>query len=102
MASHQRVMDIQITQIAQQVSILFRPQGQLLGQPETNPRGHMDTISAISEELVESPVMVIQEAVSVPISTRTEEKENLASLGSNEKITSSPSIHTYKPPIPYP
>jgi len=45
MAAHQRVMDTQIAQIAQQVSSFFRPQGQLPGQPETNSQGHVNTLS---------------------------------------------------------
>ena len=60
MAAHQRVMDTQIAQIAQQVNSLSRPQGQLLGQPETNPRGHVNALSAVGEGLEESHVMVLQ------------------------------------------
>jgi len=51
-------MDIQITQIAQQVSSLSRPQGQLSGQPEVNPMGHVNTVYTRNEGVVESPVMV--------------------------------------------
>jgi len=39
MTSHQKMMENQIAQIAHQVSYLSRPQGNLLGQPETNPKG---------------------------------------------------------------
>ena len=63
MASHQGLMDTQIAQIAQQVSSLSKPQGQLPGKPETNPRGHINTIFAAGEGLVKSPMMVIQEVV---------------------------------------
>jgi len=66
MAAHQKTMDIQIAQIAQQVSHLSRPQGHLPGQPKTNPRGHANAISTIGERLEESPVMVLQEVVPVP------------------------------------
>ena len=44
MATHQKAMDTQIAQIAQQVSHLSRPQGHLPGQAETNPRGHVNAI----------------------------------------------------------
>jgi len=47
-------------------------------------------------------MMVIQEVVSVPIYAGAEEIEDLTSLGSNEKITSSPLIYPYQPPISYP
>ena len=39
MATHQKMMDNQIAQIAQQVSHLSRPEGHLPGQPETNRKG---------------------------------------------------------------
>jgi len=74
MASRQKAMDAQIAQIAQQVSHLSRPQGHLPSQPETNPRGHVNAISTVREGLEESPVMVLQEKVSVPDSVRTEEQ----------------------------
>jgi len=59
MATHQKATDTQIAQIAQQVSHLSRPQGYLPGQPETNPRGHVNTISTVRDGLAESPVMVL-------------------------------------------
>ena len=37
--THQKMLENQIAQIAQQVSHLSRPQGHLPGQPETNPKG---------------------------------------------------------------
>ena len=64
-ATHQKAMDTQIAQIAQQVSHLSRPQGHLLGQPETNPRGHVNAISTVRDGLEESLVMVLKETVSV-------------------------------------
>jgi len=71
-ATHQKAMDTQIAQIAQQVSRLSRPQGHVLGQAETNPRGHVNTISTMRDGLEESPVMVLQEAVSAPVPERAE------------------------------
>jgi len=72
MATHQKTMDTQIAQIAQQVSLLSRPQGQLPGQPEVNPCRHINAISTMEEGLEESPVMVLQEAVPVPDFVGTE------------------------------
>jgi len=37
-------METQLAQIAQQVSHLSRPRGHLSGQPEANPKGHMNAI----------------------------------------------------------
>ena len=59
MATHQKAMDTQIAQIAQQVSRLSRPQGHLLGQPETKLRGHVNVVSTVRGGLEESPVMVL-------------------------------------------
>ena len=42
--THQKMLENQIAQIAQQVSHLFRPQGHLPSQPETNPKGQMNAI----------------------------------------------------------
>jgi len=49
MATHQKAIDTQIAYIAQQVSHLLRPQGHLSGQPETNPKGHINAISVMRE-----------------------------------------------------
>ena len=52
LASHQNVMDTPIAQIAQQVSSLSRSQGQLPGQPEVNPRGHINVVYTRNEGVV--------------------------------------------------
>jgi len=75
MVTHQKAMDTQIAQIAQQVSHLSRPQGHLLGQAKTNPKGHVNAISTVRDGLEESPVMVLQETVSVPDSLGTERQQ---------------------------
>jgi len=75
MIAHKKTMDIQIAQIAQQVSHLSRPQGYLPGQPETNNRGHANAISTMREGLKESPIMVLHEVVPVPDSAGTEGKK---------------------------
>ena len=59
MATHQKAMDTQVAQIAQQVSHLSRPQGHLPGQAETNPRGHVIAISTVRVGFEEGPVMVL-------------------------------------------
>jgi len=66
MAAHQKTMDTQIAQIAQQVSHLSRLQGKLPSQSEVNTCRHVNAISTMEEGLEESPVMVLQEAVPFP------------------------------------
>jgi len=55
MTTHQKMMENRIVQIVQQVSHLSRPQGHLLGQPKTNPKGHMNAITLRSGKELESP-----------------------------------------------
>ena len=69
-------MDIYITQIAQQVSHLSQPPGLLLGQPKTNPIGHINAIFAMKEGLEEGPVMVLQEIIPVPNSAGTDGRKD--------------------------
>ena len=57
MTTHQKIMENQIAQIAQQVSHLSRPPGHLPGQPETNPKGHINAITLRSGKELESPYM---------------------------------------------
>jgi len=57
MTTHQKMMENQITQIAQQVSHLFRPQGHLPGQLETNPKGQLNAITLLSGRELEGPLM---------------------------------------------
>jgi len=103
MASHQKVMDNQIAQIAQQVSHLSRPQAHLPSQPETNPKGHVNAITAVGEGFGESPVMVLQEVTSAPDSPGAGEgKKEAESLSSTEKPSPSPPIRPYQPLVPYP
>ena len=88
-------MDTQIAQIAQQVSRLSRPQGHLPGQPETNLRGHVNAVSTVRDDLEESPVMVLQEAVSAPVSVGTERHQSEGRLTPVEMESPAPPIHPY-------
>jgi len=49
------MMEIQLAQIAQQVSHLSRLQGHLLGQPKANPRGHMNSVIIRSWKQLDEP-----------------------------------------------
>jgi len=99
MAAHQKTMDTQIAQIAQQVSHLSRPQGQLPGQPEVNPRRHVNAISTMEEGLEESQVMVLQEVVPVPDFVGTEGQRQKENQSSAEEISLhllfAPTSHQY-------
>ncbi|KAJ9555511.1 hypothetical protein OSB04_010125 [Centaurea solstitialis] len=45
MSTHNKMLETQITQLAQQIANSVRPQGQLPGQPEPNPRAQMNAIT---------------------------------------------------------
>jgi len=100
MAAHQKTMDTQIAQIAQQVSHLSWPQGQLLSQPKVNPRRHVNAISTVKEGLEESPVMVRQEVVPIPDSVGPEGQTRKETPSSSEETTPPPPARTYQPPVP--
>jgi len=103
MATHQKTKDGQIAQIAQHVSHLSRPQGHLPSQPETNPRGHVNAISAMGEGLEESPVMVLQEVVPVLDFVGTERKKKEENhLSSAGDPSPPPPARTYQFPAPFP
>ena len=102
MAAHQKTMDAQIAQIAQQVSHLSRPQGHLPSQPETKPRGHVNGMPMMGERLEESPVMVLQGAVSIPDSVGTEGKKRKESLSSVGETGPSTFARSYRPSVPFP
>ena len=95
MATYQKAMDTQIAQIAQQVSHLSRPQGHLPGQPETHPRGHVNAISTVRDGLEESPVMVLQETVSIPDSIGTERQQKEGRSIPIEMESPAPPIRPY-------
>jgi len=103
MVAHQKAMDTQIAQIAQQVNHLSRSPGHPPGQPETNPKGHINAVSVMGEGLEKSPVMVLQETIAVPKSIGTTEQNEKEGLSSNGKSTpTAPVARPYQPPVPYP
>jgi len=55
LSTHQKMMETQLAQIAQQVNHLSRPQGHLSGQPEANPKGHMNAITLRSGKQLDEP-----------------------------------------------
>ena len=101
-ATHRKAMDHQIAQIAQQVSHLLRPQGHLLGQAETNPRGHVNAISTVRDRLEESPVMVLQQVISAPTSIGTERHQSEGRSTPVEMVDTTPPIRPHQPRVPYP
>jgi len=101
MAAHQKATDTQIPQIAQQVSYLPQPQGHLPGQAETNHRDHVNAVSTIKDGLQESPVMVLQETVSAPVSIGAERQQSERRSTPSEMESPAPPIRSYQLRVPY-
>ena len=90
MATHQKMMDNQIAQIAQQVNQLSRPQGHLPGQSETNPKGQIKAITLRSGRELEGPVVPMREekrggAEIVDEDTRMAPREAMSERAHTEK-----------------
>jgi len=64
--------------------------------------GHINALFVVGKGLVESPIMVLQEIVSVSNSTRTYEQKEEESLSFNGKVSPSLSVRPYQPPLPFP
>ena len=95
MAFHKKAMDTKITQIAQLVSYLSRPQGHLSGQAETKPRGHVNAISAmggVRGEPSDGPP-------GDSFSSYMKKESSLSSMG---MVSPAPLVRPYQSPVPYP
>ncbi|XP_020272432.1 uncharacterized protein LOC109847612 [Asparagus officinalis] len=55
LATHNKMLETQITQLAQNVSSSSRPSGMLPGQPETNPRSHVNAITLVEKYVAPAP-----------------------------------------------
>ncbi|XP_048498107.2 uncharacterized protein LOC125496634 [Beta vulgaris subsp. vulgaris] len=53
--AHNKLMESQMTQLAQQISHLSKPSCQLPGQTEPNPKGHINAISLSSGKELQEP-----------------------------------------------
>jgi len=84
------------------VSRLSKPQGHLRGQPDTNPRGHVNALSTVDKGFEESPVMVLQKVASVSDSAGTGGGKKEESLGSTEKPSHWTPVRPYQPLVPFP
>ncbi|XP_020249345.1 uncharacterized protein LOC109826740 [Asparagus officinalis] len=105
LATHNKMLETQITQLGQNASSFSRPSGMLHGQPEMNPRGHVNAITLRRRKQYEGPKMKEKDGVdghqneknenviNVDNETQTEEKEEV------EKYMSPA---PYKPPLPFP
>jgi len=70
LSTNQKMMDMQLAQIAQEVSHLSRPQGQLPSYPEAISKGHMNSITLRSGKQLNELKQVKDRRVKVWSGTR--------------------------------
>ncbi|XP_057248121.1 uncharacterized protein LOC104896404 [Beta vulgaris subsp. vulgaris] len=107
--AHNKLMESQMTQLAQQISHLSKPSGQLPGQTEPNPKGHINAISLRSGKELQEPTRRVTEHHNtakevIELSEEVQEKTGLedeAKKTKKEEPTVIP-IKPYKPPVPFP
>ncbi|CAJ2645242.1 unnamed protein product, partial [Trifolium pratense] len=119
LATHNKMLETQISQVAQQQATIAAPAGTFPGQPEPNPKGHANAIHAIitrsGKELQGPPDSGVKNSESAKITNKEaesseppkepeKESEN-PQLGDKEGTTkkltpAAPPV--YKTPIPFP
>ncbi|XP_020256161.1 uncharacterized protein LOC109833032 [Asparagus officinalis] len=105
LATHNKMLETQITQLAQNVSSSSRPSGMLPGQPETNPRGHVNAINLMSGKQYEGPKMKENDGVDGHHEEKNKnviDVNNETQMQEEEKVEKYVAPAPYKPPLPFP
>ncbi|KAJ9535221.1 hypothetical protein OSB04_un001694 [Centaurea solstitialis] len=104
MSTHNKMIETQIAQLAQQIANSVRPQGQLPGQPEPNPRAQMNAITLrdgkILKEVEKKTRNVVSHGGNGGIS-KANEGENVGQAG-DPPVESSVKKPTHVPNVPFP
>ncbi|XP_057248223.1 uncharacterized protein LOC125492319 [Beta vulgaris subsp. vulgaris] len=107
--AHNKMMENQMTQLAQQISHLSKPSGQLPGQTEPNPKGHINAISLRSGKELPEPTRRVteQKNTAKEVIELSEEVQGKTGLEEEAKETEKKEpivtpIAPYKPPVPFP
>ncbi|XP_048496376.1 uncharacterized protein LOC125495640 [Beta vulgaris subsp. vulgaris] len=107
--AHNKMMENQTTQLAQQISHLSKPPGQLPGQTEPNPKGFIHAISLRSGRELQDPYRKVNDQ-----RNSVEESKNLSDKDQGENVLEDEAKETekkepvvipiapYKPPVPFP
>ncbi|KAJ9535149.1 hypothetical protein OSB04_un001772 [Centaurea solstitialis] len=104
MSTHNKMIETQIAQLAQQIANSVRPQGQLPGQPEPNPRAQMNAITLrdgkILKEVERKTRNVVSHGGNGGVS-KANEGENVVQAG-DPPVESSVKKPTHVPNVPFP
>ncbi|XP_020263244.1 uncharacterized protein LOC109839226 [Asparagus officinalis] len=105
LATHNKMLETQITQLAQNASSSSRPSGMLPGQPETNPRGHVNAITLRSGKQYEGPKMKEYDGGNGHHEEKSKiviDVDNETQMQEEEKVEKYVAPAPYKPPLPFP
>ncbi|XP_020250927.1 uncharacterized protein LOC109828314 [Asparagus officinalis] len=105
LATHNKMLETQITQLAQNVSSSSRPSGMLPGQLETNPRSHVNAITLRSGKQYEGSKMKENDGVDGHHEEKNEnviDVDNETQTQEEEKVEKYVAPAPYKPPLPFP
>ncbi|CAJ2627735.1 unnamed protein product [Trifolium pratense] len=108
LTTHNKMLETQIAQVAQQQASTSAPAGIFPGQPEPNPRGHVNAIILRSGKQLDEPTNskpddpAMQQGSNKP--TEESEPKEKEDSGEETKEKEKPYVPPppYKPPIPYP
>ncbi|KAJ9561139.1 hypothetical protein OSB04_006299 [Centaurea solstitialis] len=104
MSTHNKMIETQIAQLAQQIANSVRPQGQLPGQPKPNPRAQMNAITLrdgkILKEVEKKTRNVVSHGGNEGVS-KANEGENVVQAG-DPPVESSVKKPTHVPNVPFP
>lgn len=111
MATHNKMLETQISQVAQQQATIVAPTGAFLDRPQPNPKGHANAITLQSGTKLDKPVdpRLPNPTMYQNSGKGTEEVKEPTNDGKEDKSGESEDKETpymppppYKPPIPYP
>jgi len=90
-AAHNKMLETQISQVAQQVATSSQTAGILRSQTKTNPKGHISVITLRDGKQLEDPVVKVKGEIG------SDEPQSEKAIGENEKPFVSP---PHEPKIP--
>jgi hypothetical protein len=94
--THQKMLETQISQIAQQVASSLQPSRIFPGQPEANPKGQMNDITLRNGRQLEDPIMRTK---TIEVEVESEKPHSKKVVVESEKPNAPP---PYKPKISFP
>ncbi|XP_045831437.1 uncharacterized protein LOC123922791 [Trifolium pratense] len=107
LTTHNKMLETQIAQVAQQQASTSAPAGIFPGQPQPNPRGHVNAVILQSGTQYDGPTDPITKNPAMQPNKTTEkesEPKEKEDSGEETKEKEKPYVPPppYKPPIPYP